>query len=102
MAEHYGEQAGQRLADEDWIADTARLGWIAFHKDDRIRRNVAKKRAVRMAGARLFCVPSANLKAFDLAQRYIDNLPAIVRAAALPGPYVYSVYMARIVRIDLG
>lgn len=42
MAEHYGEQAGQRVADVDWIAETARLGWLAFNKDAAIRRNQAE------------------------------------------------------------
>ena len=102
MAEHYGEHPGQRLTDENWIAETARLGWLGFHKDDHIRRNLAEKQAVRDSGARLFCVPNANLRAADLAQRYIDNLPAIARAAAGAGPYIYSVYAERIVRIELG
>jgi len=43
MAEHYGEQQAQSLDDQAWIAETARLGWIAFHKDDAIRRNEAEK-----------------------------------------------------------
>jgi hypothetical protein len=38
MAEHYGEQAGQKVADVDWIAATAQRGWLVFNKDAAIRR----------------------------------------------------------------
>lgn len=92
MAEHYGEQRGQGLGDQDWIAESARLEWIAFHKDDAIRRNEAEKVAVRRTGARCFCVPRANLMAAQAAQRYLDNLVAIAKAAVEPGPFIYSVY----------
>ncbi|ORA40576.1 MULTISPECIES: PIN-like domain-containing protein [Mycobacterium avium complex (MAC)] len=39
MREHYGETRAQTVADNEWIALTAQRGWIAFHKDDNIRRN---------------------------------------------------------------
>ncbi len=43
-------------------------------------------------GARLFCVPRADITAEQLAQRYLGNLRAIARAALQPGPYIYGVY----------
>jgi hypothetical protein len=101
MAEHYGEQQGQGLGDQDWIAETARLDWIAFHKDDAIRRNEAEKDAVRRTGARLFCVPRADLTAAQAVQRYLDNLAAIARAATLAGPFIYSVYPDEIRSVPL-
>ncbi len=93
MAEHYGEQRGQGLGDQDWIAETARREWIAFHKTDAIRRNEAEKVAVRRRGARCFCVPRA--------KRYLDILVAIAEAVVEPGPLIYSVYPDRIKLVPL-
>jgi hypothetical protein len=37
-------------------------------------------------------VPRADLTAADLIRRYLNNLPAIARAAAQSGPFIYGVY----------
>lgn len=84
MAEHYGEKLGQQTADTDWIHEIASRNWIAFHKDDAIRRNEAEKRAVLTSGARLFCLPNANLSALDGAERSLTNLDRIVGRAPTP------------------
>ena len=95
MREHYGEQLGQATSDPDWIALTAERGWIAFNKDDAIRRNDLERRAVLRHGARLFCVPRADITAEQLAVRYLTNLAAITRVAQERGPYIYCVYPPR-------
>ena len=92
MREHYSEQLSQLTADPDWIALVAERGWTGFHKDAAIHRNDLERDAVRRSGARLFCVPRADLTAADMATRYLDNLAAIVRVATRPGPYIYCVY----------
>lgn len=61
MREHYGEALGQMTADPDWIALAAKEGWIGFHKDAAIRRNEPERRSVIAHGARLFCVPRADI-----------------------------------------
>jgi hypothetical protein len=99
LREHYGEQSGQRVADVEWIRLTAERGWLGFHKDSEIRRNRVERLAVERFGARLFCVPRADLTAADLALRFINNLPAITRAAADSGPFLYSVQAEKIVRL---
>jgi hypothetical protein len=99
MREHYGEDRAQHVTDIEWIAMTVENGWIAFHKDAAIRRNEAERRAVQATGARLFCVPRADLTAAELAGRFIENRRAIVTAAQEPGPYIYSVQSSRIVRL---
>ncbi len=92
MREHYGESLAQAVADPDWIAFTADRGWIGFHKDAAIRRNDLERASVVAHGARLFCVPRADITAAALVERYLNNLPAIARAAQQPGPYIYGVY----------
>ncbi len=99
MREHYGESGAQHIADIEWIAMTVENGWIAFHKDAAIRRNEAERRAVEATGARMFCVPRADLAAADLAERFIRNRRAIADVALESGPYIYSVQSSRIVRL---
>jgi hypothetical protein len=98
MREHYGEPQAQRVADVE-IALTAQRSWIGFHKDANIRRNEVERRTVLDTGARMFCVPRADITAADAAARFIRNLSAIVAAAQGPGPYIYSVQQNRIVRL---
>lgn len=77
MREHYGETQAQSVSDHKWIAMTAECGWIGFHKDANIRRNAVERRTVLDTGARLFCVPRADILAEQVAARYIASLAAI-------------------------
>jgi hypothetical protein len=99
MREYYGEAQAQRVTDFEWIALTAQRGWIGFHKDAKIRRNEVERRAVLDTGARMFCLPRADITAADAAARFIRNLSAIVAAAQGHGPYIYSVQQNRIARL---
>jgi PIN like domain len=99
MAEHYGEARSQRVADTEWIKLTAERGWIGFHKDAQIRRNEVERIAVIDSGARMFCVPRADLSAADLAARFTSNIRAIAAAAAAEGPFIYSVQAGKIARL---
>lgn len=92
MREHYGEAAAQGIADQEWITLTAQHGWIAFHKDDSIRRNEVERQTVLATGARMFCVPRADITAGELALRFTNNLAAIANATQSPGPFIYLVY----------
>ncbi|WP_042508389.1 hypothetical protein [Mycobacterium tuberculosis] len=99
MREHYGETQAQSVSDHKWIAMTAECGWIGFHKDANIRRNAVERRTVLDTGARLFCVPRADILAEQVAARYIASLAAIARAARFPGPFIYTVHPSKIVRV---
>lgn len=99
MREHYGEDSAQSVKDEDWIRLTAEKGWLGFNKDDAIRRNALERDTVMATGARLFCVPSANIMAQLVAARFIANIGAIAAAAMSDGPYIYAVYTSTIRRL---
>lgn len=99
MREHYGKDQAQGVADTEWIELTAARGWIAFHKDDAIRRNAAERLAVTRLSARMFCIPNANLTAAEAATRFIRNLRAIAAAAEDVGPFIYSVHTRTIERL---
>ncbi|WP_250662766.1 hypothetical protein [Mycobacterium tuberculosis] len=61
--------------------------------------NAVERRTVLDTGARLFCVPRADILAEQVAARYIASLAAIARAARFPGPFIYTVHPSKIVRV---
>lgn len=46
MADVYGEERAQRLADEVWLRDAGKNDWIVLTKDDAIRRRPAERDAL--------------------------------------------------------
>lgn len=101
LSEHYGVPADEAVEDTTWIAESAQRGWVAFMKDARIRRRPAEQEAIRHHGARCFCLANANLRSQEMAQRYLNNLAAIARASAGPGPFLYAVHANRIERLGI-
>lgn len=99
MREHYGEERAQHVSDHEWIALVAKRNWIGFHKDAHVRRNAVERQTVLDTGARLFCIPRADLLADVAAARFITNMAAIRRAALSNGPLIYTVLPTRIVRL---
>jgi hypothetical protein len=101
LAEHYGVPADESIADTTWIAESAQQGWIAFMKDERIRRRPAERAAIHAYGARCFCLANGNLRSEAMAERYLANLGAIARASRAPGPFLYAVHAGRIERLAI-
>lgn len=99
MREHYGEGVAQRVDDIEWLIEIVDQGWIGFAKDGAIRHNEAERSTVIERRARLFVIANANVSAAANAASYLTNLSAIEAAAAVPGPFIYSVQPDRIVRL---
>jgi hypothetical protein len=93
MADVYGERIGQGLADEEWLRDAGNRGWVVLMKDAKIRYRPAELQVVINHGLRAFCLTNANLRGVEMAERFVENLPRIVRIAEQKrGPYIYGVY----------
>jgi len=93
MADVYGERIGQGLADEEWLRDAGGRGWVVLMKDAKIRYRPAELQVVIDHGLRAFCLTNANLRGVEMADRFVKNLPRIVRIAERePGPYMYGIY----------
>lgn len=99
MRDYYGETEGGRVPDVQWITEVAAEGWVAFHKDDNIRRKLDEIAAVDRSELRMFVITNANLTGAVMGQRYVDNLPRISRAARKAGPFIYGVYKDDINRL---
>jgi hypothetical protein len=96
MASVYGEKAAQELADEAWLADAGRHGWIVLMKDDAIRRRPAERDALMRAGVCAFCLTNAQLRGDEQTARFVNNIHRILQRARTPGPYIYGVYENRL------
>lgn len=94
MADVYGEEAAQLLADEVWLRDAGENNWVVLTKDDAIRRRPAERDALIEAEARVFCLTNRNMRAAAQTERFVANRHRIVRQASKPGPYIYGVYEA--------
>ena len=77
IADFY-EANATNIADEDWIAEGARRGWILLTKDKKIRYRAYELEA--LAGGHLFCLASGSLGLDEMAQRFVDARPAMLRA----------------------
>lgn len=92
MADVYGEQPGQLLADEVWLRDAGQNDWIVLTKDDAIRRRPAERDALTEAAVRVFCLTNRHLRGVEQTERFVSNRHRILRQARKPGPYIYGVY----------
>lgn len=96
----YGsEEAAQRVDDATWVRDVGDRGWLAFTKDDRVRRERLVREAMMRSSTKVFCLTNAHLKAGEQARRFLRNLPSIIRQGQRPGPFVYGVYPGGIARL---
>lgn len=78
IADFYEGDAAE-TTDATWIAEGCSLGWILLTKDKKIRYRTEELAA--LARGHLFCLVSGNLGLDDMAQRFVDAQPAMLRAA---------------------
>lgn len=77
IAEYY-ERDAQDTGDAEWIAEGCRLGWALLTKDRRIRYRTEEPGA--LTRGHLFCLADGNATLDQIAQRFLDAMPAIHRA----------------------
>ena len=102
LSEHYGIPADEGVADDEWLELAGSRGWVVFMKDTRIRYNRAEREAVKAHGVRCFCLANQNLTGDEMADRFLSNLEAIVRACGELGPFIYAVHRTRIEKLPIG
>lgn len=103
MSEYYEEVRSQKIKDEEWLKMVGIKGWIAFTKDQRIRRNSREKQIVIDYKVKCFSIAnSKNLKGAAPADRFLKNLDSIVKASLNDGPMFCNITEHGIREIDLG
>jgi hypothetical protein len=73
MADVYGEDKAQHLADEVWLRDTGENDWVVLTKDDAIRRRPAERDALTEAAVRAFCLTTARLRGSEQVERFVQT-----------------------------
>jgi hypothetical protein len=77
-------------ADEDWIPETARQGWLIITRDRRIQHHRAELDAVRTSGARMTTLASDEARGtWAQLEIFMSQWRAIERRIEEPGPFIY-------------
>lgn len=90
LAEEFGDERAQRMADAEWIEAGTRAGYVLLAKDHRIASRPLESLAVHVHDARVVTFARGELTAAqmgDLCLRYED---AIHRLARVQPPFVMA------------
>ena len=101
LSEVYGIPRDEEVADVAWLELAGAQGWVVLMKDARIRYRTAEREALLRHDVRAFCLAGGNLRAAEMAQLYLAEIPAIGRACSVPGPFLYAVSKRGIRRLEL-
>jgi len=101
LAEHYGMPQDEKVEDVTWLEEAGHQGWVILMKDGRIRYNAPELAAVKRYALRCFCLNRQDLRARDMAERFVHNLQAMADACSAPGPFIYAVHENRLHLLDL-
>jgi hypothetical protein len=101
LAEQYGIPEDEDVTDVQWLTDIGKLGWVVFMKDGAIRHEPAEQAALTAHKVRCFSLTDRSKPAWVMANHFLNNLPAIVRACRDEGPFIYGVQDKRIERYVL-
>jgi hypothetical protein len=89
IAEYYFDDA-QETADEVWISEGCRRGWVLLTKDRRIRYRAHELSALR--GGFMFCLSDGNADLAAIAETWSAAMPAIERAVDRGATGFWHVY----------
>ena len=77
-------------ADQDWIPETARQGWLIVTRGSRIQHHPAELAAVRTSGARMITLASEEARGtWAQLEIFMSQWRAIERRLEEPGPFIY-------------
>ena len=74
-------------ADDVWLAEAGRRGWIVLTRDKRIRHRHLEKVALRSAGVQAVVFTGGNVTMKDTASILVNALKHLARLE--PGPCIY-------------
>lgn len=91
----------ETIQDPDWLELAGEQGWAVLMKDDRIRYRKAELVALIAGNVRAFCLTGGNLRADEMAARFLRHQAQIWKACSEPGPLVFAVSVREVRRIDV-
>ncbi|MGH3870931.1 MAG: hypothetical protein ACRDSR_05355 [Pseudonocardiaceae bacterium] len=88
--------------DTVWIPEVARQGWLIITRDSRIQERTAEIDAVRMNGARMVALSSAEAKTtWAQLEVVMSQWRAIERLIDEPGPFIYAATRTTLRRLPI-
>jgi hypothetical protein len=72
----------QGAEDVEWLPEVGQRRWIVLTKDTQIRYRTPERIALMQAGVRAFVLTAGNLSAREMADIFVQALPAIRRFVA--------------------
>ncbi len=86
------EQFPRGVADEIWLGQAGKSGWIVLTRDKRIRYRQLERLALQAAGVRAFVFTGGNVTAADTGAilcRALERIRGICQVN--PGPFIYHI-----------
>jgi hypothetical protein len=101
--EHAGGAFPFGTADEVWLTACGERNWIVLTRDQRIRRRVLEREAIRQSGAAVFALTAGEATAAETAQVVVRLLVKFANmAVSEPKPFLYTFGLAgRLSRVRL-
>lgn len=92
--ESHGDSFPHNAADEDWLREVGRRGWVVLTHDKRIRYKVNERAAVLDNGVAMFVLVGSAPHA-DLARSFVSLLPRVKAFLdSHPAPFIAKIYRA--------
>jgi hypothetical protein len=89
-------------ADEDWIPETARQGWLIITRDSRIQHHRAELDAIRTSGARMITLSSDEARGtWAQLEVFMSQWRAIERRLEELGPFIYMASRTVLRKVNL-
>src|SRR5688572_7878848 len=79
--ELHDDHFSQDAPDEQWIPEVTARGWVILTKDKNIRRRAGEREAVVTASARIITLTSGNMRGADMADLFVQSMPAMEQLA---------------------
>jgi hypothetical protein len=79
--EHAGAAFPFGTPDETWLHGCGTRGWIVLTRDQRIRRRVLERDAIRQSGAAVFALTAGEATAAETAEVIVRLLPKLANFA---------------------
>lgn len=95
LSDAYGEAAALTVADEVFLADAGRQGWIVLTQNFKMWRVPAEQRAIVDNGTRVFSLASAQHTSIGKGLVFGRHLLTIMRRAKRPGACFWRLYADR-------
>lgn len=90
LAEYFGDERAQGMADEEWIAAGTQAGFILLAKDHRIASRPLEAQAVHVNDARVVTFARGELTAAQMGDLCLRHEAAIHRLARVQPPFVMA------------